>query len=143
MIKILDISNIKVVGINKKFGAKCMLVKKRWSARLFLAKEYREFKKLIELSARDKKIKPPFKLIMITEMYADIDAPIKVVLDGLEKKLGNDRDVLNLDARKILIKRGAVGQLRVYADTMINQCRECGADKGHEEICIKCGEICS
>jgi Holliday junction resolvase RusA-like endonuclease len=125
MIKIIDLDNIKLVGVNKKYVDR----------KFHLSKEYRDFKKLLFCTVKNVVIPKDHKVLIIMETALDIDNPIKPILDGIEKVFKDDKNIKILETRKIAIKRGKTGRLRIYADTLKSQCNKCGA-----EIC-ECEEI--
>ena len=115
--KILDIENIKLPSINNKFG----LDKKRM--RLFVLKEYSDFKMLIHdyaitTVAGQERIEPPYHVHVEYSGYVDIDAFIKPLLDGLESAgiIENDRYVQKLTIEKTPLKRGQLGCLEVWLE---------------------------
>lgn len=106
--KVIDLDNIKFVGINKKFYRN-----------FSLTNEYRKFKELLILSCAKAKIQPYYQIIIYMETYHDIDAPIKVILDALEtaEVIDNDRNVINLMVHKKFNKRGRPDKLEVSVGT--------------------------
>ena len=111
MIKILDIENIKLVSVNAKYQNKSFT----------LSKDYRNFKKTIEMFTKDIKIKKPQRVLIEMETALDIDNAVKPILDSIEKVFGNDKHVQELIINKTPIKRGKAGRLKIYAETIKNK----------------------
>ena len=118
MIKIIDLDNIKLCSVNNKYASRSFS----------LSKEYRDFKKLLFTMVKNVIIEPDQKVLIIMETALDVDNPIKPILDGIEKVFKDDKHVKILETRKIQIKRGHSGRLRIYAGTLTNQCNKCGAE---------------
>jgi hypothetical protein len=107
--KVLDIENIKIIGKNEKYI-------KSFTGRLILSDAYKSFKKEIYYSLLDKKFDPPYYLYMRFWMYHDIDAPLSVILDAMEKRkiIKNDRYIKTLNINKEEIKKGKLGKIQVF-----------------------------
>ena len=105
MIKILDIDNIQRCSINQKYNRNFSLTGK-----------YRNFKKHIKLCAKKKFVESPLSVLIVAEMYIDIDAAIKPIFDSLEGiNFYNDRDVLELRVLKKYHKKSKESRLMVFA----------------------------
>ena len=90
MIKILDIENIKIVGVND------------WKySNNVLTDEYRAFKKEIYYSMKRIRIPAPQRIGMIIDTYLDFDNPIKPIIDAIEPIFDNDRFILDFEATLI------------------------------------------
>ena len=114
MIKCLDISNIKLISKNKKYGISR-------AGTLILTKEYRNFKKEIHFSCKNilTKINSPYIVKIDLETPMDIDASIQPILDGMQgKSFKNDSQILKLVVNKIKIKKGQLGSLKVWVGTL-------------------------
>jgi len=99
LIRILDISNIRLVSLNNKYYKN-----------FGLTKEYRGFKDTIKLLAKKQKIKPPVRIEIYMETPLDIDNPMKPIFDGLEKiSFDDDKYILELKVFKKAIKRASKG----------------------------------
>jgi hypothetical protein len=108
MIKIIDLENIKLCSINKKYY-------KNFN----LTQEYRDFKLLISLSCKNIKIEPPYEMKIEVSTAMDIDAPIKPILDGLNgQAIDDDRNILKLTVIKEKIKRGEFGSLKIFVKSL-------------------------
>jgi len=91
--------NIKTLSINEAFQGK------RFKTPLY--KKYEEI--VLIMLPKIKMPNPPFKLtieIGFSNKLADIDNPLKPILDILQKKYGiNDRDVYELRVKKEIVKK--------------------------------------
>jgi len=106
-----------VINLNKiKFGS----LNKKYYGNFGLTKEYRGFKDLLIASAKKIKIKPPYSILMTVSMYQDIDNIIKPVFDALQTKgiIDNDKNVQHINISKYPIRRGGLGSICVYVDTL-------------------------
>jgi len=95
MFMVIDIENITLGRINNKFG-------KSRSGRLFLTKEYRDFKAILTMTCRKIQVPPPYHVVIEFTGQSDIDAHIKPILDALETAgvLDNDKNVYQLSVLK-------------------------------------------
>lgn len=109
MIKIIELQDVKLTGINSKYISK----------RYVLSSGYRKTKELIKDSCVDiPKIEGNFKLKVILTTYKDIDALIKPIMDSIEDAgiIENDRYCLGLNVIKYPGKRGGLESLEVYIE---------------------------
>jgi Holliday junction resolvase RusA-like endonuclease len=109
MKKVISLDNVKFASLNKKYYGN-----------FGLTKEYREFKKLLILSAKKGLIKPNYDMTIRVSMYQDIDNIIKPIMDSLETAgiIDNDKNVLSIDIFKLPIKRGQLGKLEIWIGTI-------------------------
>ena len=111
MIKILDIENIKIVGVNDwKYNNNV------------LTDEYRAFKEEIYYTMLQQigkiKIPAPQRIGMIIDTYLDFDNPIKPIIDAIEPVFGNDRNILDFHLCKRPIKKGQLGKIKIWGDSI-------------------------
>jgi Holliday junction resolvase RusA-like endonuclease len=109
--KILDISG-KLCSINERYTATII----KGKPRLILSAKYRKHKKYIAEHC----LKPDFEvkgLIIHIHTYLDLDSNIKLILDGLEAGgvYKNDRQILSLEVKKTVNKRGQKDRMQVWA----------------------------
>ena len=116
-VKILDIPSIKIVSINQKY------ILAKGSRRLILNPTFRDFKMQLchyaerYLALAELDPWPITKVHIELKTYVDIDACIKVVLDGVCLAMEcNDRDILELRVTKEKLKRGQPSSIRVYVE---------------------------
>jgi len=94
-----------------KIDIKVLSVNEAWQGRRYKTDKYRAYQKHLTLLL-PKIVVPPGKLKLILEfgmsnMASDIDNPIKMFLDILQKKYWfNDRDIWELEAKKFKIEKG-------------------------------------
>jgi len=91
---------------------KPLSVNEAWKGRRFKTDAYKAFEKELLLKLKPMATKPgPLKLTYefgFSNSLADIDNPVKVCTDVLQKKYGfNDRDVYELHVKKKLVQKGA------------------------------------
>jgi hypothetical protein len=106
MIKIIDIDNVKIPSVNRKYNGN-----------FTLTKDYRTFKKIIASNCFCPVIvDPPYAIRIVFSGYIDIDNPVKCILDGISDAgaIANDRDVLSLHVDKTAIGRGKPGAIAVF-----------------------------
>ena len=109
MIKILDIEETKLVGINSKFA----------NRRYVLTTGYRKQKELFALLYKKIPIiEGKFKVLVEIKTYKDVDALAKPVLDSMEVAgiIANDRNCLDLHIKKEVGIRGRLESLKVYIE---------------------------
>ena len=88
-----------------------MSVNKAWQGRRYKTKEYKEYEKMMLLILPNKTLqyKGNLKISIIfgfSNSTSDIDNPLKLVLDILQKKYGfNDRCVYELNVKKEVVKK--------------------------------------
>lgn len=88
-----------------------MSVNKAWQGRRFKTKEYKEYEKMMLLILPNKSLeyKGNLKISIIfgfSNSTSDIDNPLKLVLDILQKKYKfNDRCVYELNVKKEVVKK--------------------------------------
>lgn len=113
MKKIISLKNIKFSSLNYKFAV--------YNGRMILTKQYRDFKKLLYISAHPlKNILPPYRIKIVMQTSLDIDNPIKCIIDALETKgiLKDDKYVEELILIKKPMKRNENGSLDVWVGTI-------------------------
>jgi Holliday junction resolvase RusA-like endonuclease len=117
MIEILNLENIKIKSLNDKFGYSPAYGK------LYMSKEYKEFKELLVQCMCKTQIQPPYRVIIETEMYIDIDNPIKVIIDAMQTAgvIEDDRHIIKLDVYKKQVKRNAENKLRILVEGSYDQ----------------------
>jgi len=123
MIKVVDIENIQLPSLNKKYK----IGRKAGKPILYLTDEYRNFKELIStVAVRPKTIQPPYVVVISFAGCIDIDNPLKPVLDGLQAKgiIGDDKDVLNMMVSKKTLKRGSPSSLTVWVGHLTDYDKE-------------------
>lgn len=116
MIKILDIENIKFESINQKFG----LNKK--AGRLFVKKEYKDFKNMVARFSKGK-LENPYKIYIFISSYLDWDNCIKAICDGLENAgvIENDKDIYSGNVEKYPLKKTELGRLVIFGETLTDR----------------------
>ena len=114
MIKILELKNIKLASINKKYGG----VNKH-TGRMFVSKDYIATQEMLYLSLRKVRIDSPIQLDIYLESYKDIDNIIHNIVNSIQKKgiIKNDRDINHLRVYKKPLKRGSLDSLHVFIKT--------------------------
>ena len=91
---------------------KPLSVNKAWQGRRFKTKEYQKFESEMLLILPKFKGEIPDKIRIelffgFSNSASDLDNPIKMVLDCLQKKYGfNDKNIFELNVRKCLVKKG-------------------------------------
>jgi Holliday junction resolvase RusA-like endonuclease len=112
MIKILDLKNIKIASVNKKYGYNPK------SGKLYLTKEYKDFKNLVTKSViiPNEIIEKPYCVKVEVETPHDIDNYLKPLFDALEKSsiIENDKYICKLTVKKKTIKKGTKSSIRVF-----------------------------
>ena len=94
-----------------KINIKPCSVNNAWQGRRFKTLEYKQYEKNLLLILPQKKI-PQGKLkikfeIGFSNKNSDIDNPIKLIIDIMQKKWGfNDRQIYELIIKKVIVKRG-------------------------------------
>jgi Holliday junction resolvase RusA-like endonuclease len=111
MIKILELKNIKLSSINRKYGG----VNKH-TGRNFLSKEYAATQELIYYALKNVKVESPVELTVFAASYKDLDNILHSIINMIEKKgiIRNDRDVNCLRVFKKPQKRGSLDSLTVF-----------------------------
>lgn len=95
-----------------KIEIKPLSVNQAWKGQRYKTKAYKAFEKLLLMSLPKKIEVPPERIKIVFEFgfsskLADIDNPIKMTLDVLQKKYGfNDREVYSLEVQKVIVKKG-------------------------------------
>jgi len=116
--KILDVQNIKIPSVNGKYSVN------HNTGRLYLSKKYRAFKDLMETLivqfAIDTKIDPPYSLRINVSTAVDIDNFLKPLIDSLQQArlIDDDKNILRLIIEKKPVKRGELGSLQVFLNTL-------------------------
>ena len=111
MQKVIDLENIKIHSINKKY-----VIGK--NGRLTPSRAYRDFKNILEWACHGKLMPKPYRVDIYLNMYLDIDNPLKAILDSLGKIIEDDRFIEELHVYKTTSKRGTKGRIQVYVDTI-------------------------
>ena len=111
MIKILDIENIKIPSINKRYY-------KNFS----LTSEYKNFKKNLFYQFVQCNIQPPYRVEILVETYLDIDNLLKPIFDTMQDKeiITDDRYILELSISKTPTKRGAESKIIIFIESIKN-----------------------
>ena len=97
--------------MNIHLDVKPMSVNKAWQGRRFKTKEYKEYESMMLMLMPNKTLeyKGNLKISIIfgfSNSTSDIDNPLKLVLDILQKKYGfNDRSVYELNVLKEIVKK--------------------------------------
>jgi len=114
MIKILDLKNVNLASLNKKYGGK-----NPKTGRYFLSKDYKDTQKLIYLSLRKIVIPSPIQLTIFVQTYKDADNLVHAICNTVEKKgiIKNDRDIVCLRVFKKIAKRGSPDSVQVFIET--------------------------
>lgn len=111
MIKILDIDNIKIIGTNQ-----------RYYKNFHLTEDYKAFKEEIYWYLMKQvgkiTIPAPQRIGMILDTYLDFDNPIKPIIDSIESVFGNDRNILDFHECKRPIKKGQLGRIQIWGDSI-------------------------
>ncbi len=96
MVTVIDIENVHLACINQKFGYNPR------SGKLFSTQKYKDFKKLLTMSARKGSIEAPYHIDIQFTGNADIDSHIKPILDSLQDAgiIDNDKHVYLLTVHK-------------------------------------------
>jgi Holliday junction resolvase RusA-like endonuclease len=91
--------NVKALSINECFQGK-----------RFKTKAYLSYEKVLLLMLPKRDLKDVQKVSIefgFSSKLADIDNPVKPILDILQKKYGfNDRDIFELNIKKVVVKKG-------------------------------------
>lgn len=118
MIKILDLKKIKIASVNKKYGYNPK------AGKLYLTKEYKDFKNLVTESVIIPNIiiEKPYSVTVFIETPHDIDNYLKPLFDALEKSgvIENDKYINELRIKKKTIKKGTKSSIQVF----LNDCKE-------------------
>jgi len=112
MKRIISLDNLKMESINQKY------IISKSTGRLILAPKYRDFKNLLKESCILFTEKAPYSITVYMDTYLDIDNILKCVIDALGDVITNDRFVYELHAFKKPIRKGALGRLEVYIDSL-------------------------
>jgi len=107
---VLDIPEIHLTSINKKYTLS--------KGKFVLNNEYRQLKESLFLACRKIDILPPYRVEIYQETALDIDNCVKLILDALAKTISNDKDIEELFVKKKKIKRGKVGRLSVWVESI-------------------------
>lgn len=118
MKRVISLDNLKMESINQKY------IISKTTGRLILSSRYRNFKKLLKESCVPFDEGGPYSIILHMETYLDIDNILKCVIDALGDIINNDRFVYELHAFKKPLRKGALGRLDVYIDSMATKCNE-------------------
>lgn len=82
-----------------------------WKGKRFKTPEYKKYEKIVMLLMPKIKVaNPPYRLNLefyFSNSASDIDNPIKLISDILQKKyLFNDKDIYELNVKKFVTKKG-------------------------------------
>jgi len=93
-----------------KINIKPLSVNKAWQGKRFKTKEYKSFETELLLKLPYKKYNYDKYHVYLefgfSSKLSDIDNPVKLVLDIIQKKYGlNDRDVYYLEVKKTIVKK--------------------------------------
>jgi Holliday junction resolvase RusA-like endonuclease len=94
-----------------KVDIKPLSVNQVWQGKRFKTPAYSKYEKQVLLMLPKIKIpESPFKLLIelgFSSPLADIDNPLKPILDILQKKYSiNDKDIFELNVKKEIVKKG-------------------------------------
>ena len=112
--KILDVDNISIPSINKKYGYDSK------SGRMYTTPKYKAFKTLIESAViqygKRPMAQPPYSVKVEVSTALDIDNFIKPLMDGMQKSgiINDDANVHELIIRKTPVKKGTPNSLKIY-----------------------------
>lgn len=112
MNKVIDIENIKLVSLNKKF------TKNFSTGYLILSKEYKLFQKELYYNCKYMKAKKPYSVKIEFDTHLDIDNCIKPVLDVLQKRkiIEDDKYIEELYVFKNSVKRNVKNKIQVWVN---------------------------
>jgi Holliday junction resolvase RusA-like endonuclease len=92
-----------------KLNIKPLSVNEAWQGSRFKTKAYLRYEKTLLLMLPKKELKNVHKLFIefgFSSKLADIDNPVKLILDILQKKYGfNDRDIFELNVKKSIVEK--------------------------------------
>ena len=91
---------------------KPLSVNKAWQGRRFKTEEYKQYEIGVMWMLPNIKIpEPPYKVSYefgFSNKSSDIDNPVKLITDILQKKYGfNDKDIYELNIKKKIVKKGS------------------------------------
>lgn len=98
--------------IEFKVNIKPLSVNEAWKGRRFKTDKYKGFERqmVLTMPVTSKRFKNSLKIEItfgFSNTLSDIDNPLKLTLDCLQKKYGfNDRDVYELNVKKEIVKKG-------------------------------------
>ena len=95
----------------QKINVKPLSINEAFKGRRFKTPEYLVYEREVLLSLKFIKLRPgPYGLFIelgLSNKGADIDNPIKLISDILQKKFGfNDKDIYELYVKKKIVKKG-------------------------------------
>jgi Holliday junction resolvase RusA-like endonuclease len=95
----------------QRIEIKPMSVNQAWQGRRYKTKEYAIFERnVMALLTGIKLPSPPYKLTLhlaFSNKASDIDNPIKLISDILQKRYGiNDKDIYELVVKKVIVAKG-------------------------------------
>jgi Holliday junction resolvase RusA-like endonuclease len=92
-----------------KLNIKPLSVNEAWQGSRFKTKKYLSYEKALLLMLPKREIKNVHTVFIefgFSSKLADIDNPVKLILDILQKKYGfNDRDITELNVKKTIVKK--------------------------------------
>lgn len=106
---------IKLRSVNNKYSIS------RTTGRLFVKKEYREFKDCIKKNCLlSGEMQGPYSVKIDMETHLDIDNPVKAILDGMASAgiISDDKEILSLVVSKTKTKRNREGRLRIWLSSL-------------------------
>ena len=114
MVTVIDLENVHLACINQKFGHNPK------TGRLFATAQYKDFKKLLVMSAKKGAIKAPYHVKIEFSGRADIDAHIKPILDSLQIAgvIDNDKNVKYLEVLKRDLQKKGETRVTVGVETI-------------------------
>jgi len=114
MKKILELKNVKLASLNKKYGGR-----NKVTGGMYLSKDYIATQEMIYLSLKKIKITSPIEVTIFVCSYKDSDNLIHSIINMIEKKgiIDNDREVNCLTVFKKPLKRGALDSVTVFIAT--------------------------
>jgi Holliday junction resolvase RusA-like endonuclease len=109
---VIEAIDIRIISINRKYGS--------FNGKVFLDKNFRQFKKELYFSVKPIRIDPPYRVDILIWTYSDIDNATKVILDVLQDRgvITNDSEVTALCVEKIKIKKGSLGKIIVNVESI-------------------------
>ena len=111
--KIIDLENIKIPSINRKYILS--------RGRLILSDEYRIWKNYLSKSCTRKKLKGPYRIEIYIDTNKDIDNCVKLIIDAVEDAgiIDDDKNITQLFISKQHIKKGRPEKLIVLVGNPI------------------------
>ena len=114
MQKVIDIDNILLASINRKYRVS------QAGGKWILTRQYRDMKKLLTMVSKKGRLDPPYRIDIQMQTFIDIDNPVKCIQDSLQAAgiIDDDMNVLQLNVTKQPLPKGQPGRLVVYVGTV-------------------------